>query len=54
MLYEICYHGRTGLDAIQADSRQEVERILREKWESFQSFAASFLSRGIQLVVFFN
>ena len=39
MLYEICYHGRTGLDAIQADSRQEVERILREKWESFQSFA---------------
>ena len=38
MIYEICYHGRSELDLIQTDSRQEVERILREQWESFQSF----------------
>lgn len=38
MIYEICYHGCTGLDAIQAEGRAEVERILREKWEDFQSF----------------
>ena len=38
MVYEIHYTGSAGLDLIQADSRLEVERILREKWEGFQSF----------------
>ena len=39
MLYEICYHGNAGIDTIQADSRAEVERILREGWENFQRFS---------------
>lgn len=38
MVYEIHYNGSAGLDLIQTDSRAEVEKILREKWESFQSF----------------
>lgn len=38
MVYEIQYSGGAALDLIQADSRADVERILREHWEAVQPF----------------
>lgn len=38
MIFEIKYSGSAGLDLIQAETRADAERILREHWENFQSF----------------